>query len=46
MGNGFTNDGSLALHRMWWVPSVVWYMPVMMPDRHGAQTPAVVKAWV
>ena len=39
-------SGNCARQRMWCVPSVVWYMPVMIPDRHGAHTPAVVNAWV
>jgi hypothetical protein len=31
---------------MWCDPIVVGYMPVMMPDRLGAQTPATVNAFV
>ena len=32
--------------RMWWVPMVVGYMPVMMADRLGAQTPEIENARV
>lgn len=39
-------DGGLQWQRMWWVPMEFWYIPVMIPERHGAQTPAVAKAFV
>jgi hypothetical protein len=37
--------GLVWVVRMWWVPMDVWYIPVMIAERLGTQTPAVLNAF-
>ena len=39
-----SGGGTTSFDRMWWLPIVVGYIPVIKPERVGAQTGACVKA--